>query len=76
MINRMRFLGMNPDKRTDPGVELLVVENVSSPPREYEIVRVNGTKCQVVEGGVLWEFNERETLVTVVVTAVEYSDAG
>lgn len=77
MIQKMRFMGMDPEDVAGPGAELLVLEGdlvPATPPREYEIVMVNGVKMQVVEQGVLWNFNQHGCFVTVAVTAVESGD--
>lgn len=76
MINKMRIMGKDPENLDDPGTELLVLENVASPPREFEKIMVNGIKCLVLKGGVLWNFNQFGIFVTVAVTAVEYEDEG
>ena len=63
----MQFLVRDPEDILAPGVQLKSYTNVTAVPREYEVVRVNGQKYHVVEGGVLWNFVYDGVKITVVV---------
>uniref|UniRef100_A0A6M3LUL6 Uncharacterized protein n=1 Tax=viral metagenome TaxID=1070528 RepID=A0A6M3LUL6_9ZZZZ len=63
----MQFLVRDPEDILAPGIQLKAYTNVVAVPREYEVIRVNGQKYQIVEGGVLWNFVYEGILVTVIV---------
>jgi len=69
-FHHVRFVVRDPEDLLAPGIELKVYTNVTAVPREYEIIRVNGQKYQIVEGGVLWNFVYEGILTTIVVEKV------
>ena len=66
----IRFLVRDPEDLLAPGIELKSYTNVTAVPREYEIIRVNSQKYQIVEGGVLWNFVYDGVLITILIEKV------
>ena len=66
----MRFMVRDPEDVLAPGVELKEYGEIAAVPREYEIVRVNGQKYMIVEGGVLWNFVHDGVFITIVLEKV------
>lgn len=69
-FHHIRFMVRDPDDVLAPGIALKVYTNVTAVPREFEIIRVNGQKYQIVEGGVLWNFVYEGILTTIIVEKV------
>ena len=70
MRQAMRFQVRDPDDLLAPGVTLKEYDQILPVPREYEIVRVNNQKYQVVEQGVLYNYVHDGVFITVVLEKV------